>query len=558
MEKKSKENRHFRRYQKSLSARVSDGITAHPVEIVDYSLEGIGVMLNGNAPIQIGDVLSVDNDDLSIHGDCTVEWASATHSGLRLGLHKLAPLSGSLANFRVADIFIGLQRSLKNGTLRVISGPVEKDIYIRNGDIIFARSNQKQERLGDMLLREGRITQAAYDITSKLLAVTGKKQATLLVEIKALEPKDLTGAVLHHVEEIILNLFTLCNGTFEFLDGILPEEKIIHLKLPSGQLIYRGLKRPECTAQLKDYISLPSETVIAFSRNPLDLFQDISFDEKDKKILSCVDGTKTIHDIVQSSGIEEAAVRRSLSILVNTGIIEALDRQIPGKSISFEYISSRSETPVGLVDSIEKLYRTFPNLDYYSILGVGDSATDDELRTAFYRIAKEYHPDRHFYLDEDTKEKLHAIYSHLVKAYNVLSSMEKRAEYNHVLSQKPSAITRRELARTNFNEGHIHYKNGHIDEAAECFREAVRLDDNEAAYHFSLGLALSDMEKLKEAEKALSRASKIAPENDEYHAELGHIYIRLGLHPRANMSFIKALKINRTNSRAEQGLKLLS
>jgi curved DNA-binding protein CbpA len=552
--KKIRENRYFRRYIKKLSAKVSDGKNSHAVEILDYSLDGIGVMLRNNVPISKGDVLNVDNDELSIHGDCEVEWASVTPSGLRLGLHKLTPLSGSLANFRLADILIGLQRSLKNGTLRIASGPVEKNIYLKNGDIIFARSNQKHERLGDILLREGRITQAAYDITTKLISMTGKMQGALLVEIKALEAKDLAWAVQHQVEEILLDLFTLSGGTFEFHENVLPAEKIIRLKLPSGQIIYRGLKKTECIEQLKDYLNLPSETIIAFSLNPLDLFQDISFDEEDKKILSCIDGKRNIQDLENLSGLAEATVRRSLSALMSTAIIEPVDRQIPEGGAPFEYIISRSEPPPGLVDSIEELQRKCPALDYYSLLGVADSATDGELRTAFYCIAKEYHPDRHFYLDEDIKGKLHNIYAHLIKAYNVLSSREKRTAYDRSLSGKQPGIPRTELARNKFNEGHTHYINGNLDEAAKDFREALYLDKAEAMYHFFHGLVLRDGNRLKDAERAVARACKIAPENDEYNAELGHIYIRLGLLLRAKISFMKALQINKTNRRAQEGL----
>lgn len=554
MGKKTRENRYFRRYIKKLPAKVSDGTGAHTVEIVDYSLDGIGMTLSNRIPVSKGDVLKVENNDLSINGDCEVEWAEETDSGVRLGLHKLTPLCGSLTNFRLADLLIGLQRSLKNGTLRITSGPVEKNIYLRNGDIIFASSNQKEERLGSILLREGRITQAAYDITAKLISVTGKKQGALLVEIKALEPKDLAWAVQHQVEEILIALFTLPNGTFEFHEDLLPAEKIIQLKLPGGQIIYSGLKRTECIEQLRDYLTLPAETIIAYSQNPFDLFQNIAFDEEDKQILSYIDGTRTIRDIIKLTGLDEATVRRSLSALMNTALLEPVDRQMPEGAGLFEYIISRPAPPPGLINSIEELHIQFPALGYYSILGVTDSASDDELREAFYSIAREYHPDRHFELDADIKGKLHNIYAHLIKAYNVLSSREKRLEYDRSLSGKKPAFTREELARNKFSSGRRHYEEGNIAQAEADLKEALYLDKEEARYHFFYGLALRAANRLKDAERALSRACKIAPESDEYNAELGHLYISMGMPLKAKMSFMKTLQINKTNRRAQEGL----
>src|ERR1700690_1854693 len=162
---KSKETRCFRRYAEKFSAKVSNGKETYSGEILNYSLDGLGIVLRDPIHVVKGAVLAIDNKDLLVHGNWEVEWSSKTPAGMKLGLHRRTPLSGLLRHFRLADILIGLQRSLRNGTLRIVSGSIEKDIYIKKGDIVFARSNQKHERLGDVLLQEGRITQTAYDLT---------------------------------------------------------------------------------------------------------------------------------------------------------------------------------------------------------------------------------------------------------------------------------------------------------------------------------------------------------------------------------------------------------
>jgi molecular chaperone DnaJ len=60
--------------------------------------------------------------------------------------------------------------------------------------------------------------------------------------------------------------------------------------------------------------------------------------------------------------------------------------------------------------------------DYYEILGVSKSATADEIKRAYRKLALEHHPDRHG--GEDTKFK------ELGEAYEVLKDEKKRAAYD--------------------------------------------------------------------------------------------------------------------------------
>src|SRR5436305_4822548 len=62
--------------------------------------------------------------------------------------------------------------------------------------------------------------------------------------------------------------------------------------------------------------------------------------------------------------------------------------------------------------------------DYYGLLGVGRTATDEQIRSAYRKLARQYHPD--VSKDAGAPEK----FKQITEAYEVLSDPERRQRYD--------------------------------------------------------------------------------------------------------------------------------
>ncbi len=76
------------------------------------------------------------------------------------------------------------------------------------------------------------------------------------------------------------------------------------------------------------------------------------------------------------------------------------------------------------------LAQVLDELDYFQILKIGQNASPGEIKSAYYRESRAYHPDRYYLLpNQELKESIGRIYKRINEAYVCLRDDAKRTKY---------------------------------------------------------------------------------------------------------------------------------
>ncbi len=231
------------------------------------------------------------------------------------------PLKGNIKDISLVKILVLLNRNRKTGTLTVSTSSATKNIYLNMGDVIFASSTYEDDRLGEMLLKAGKLTIEQYDKSVEILKSSGKKQGAILVELGYLTPKEIFWGLKYQVNEIIQSMFLLEDAEYEFKDGNIPAQEVISLKMSMGNLIYAGVNRIINWTRIRNEMP-DTDSVLKLSEDPFSLFQDLELSSQDKKILSLIDGKKTIKELIDGSWMGSFEALKILYVLWSLGMIE--------------------------------------------------------------------------------------------------------------------------------------------------------------------------------------------------------------------------------------------
>jgi hypothetical protein len=340
-----------------------------------------------------------------------------------------------------------------------------------------------------------------------------------------------------------------------FKEEPLAPEKLLSYTFNITDLIYQGAKTFGTPEKIGELFS-GAEPIVCLNTNADDYLHKIHLDEVGKGMIKFLDRERTIQEVLSMSPLDEPETLRMIYALHNVQVLEIIEKGRDDRVAGEEQGPAMSERELEAVLKIEKIYNEYRSLGYCGVLNVGQNASIEDIKHAYYRMAREFHPDRHLYIAScAAKEKLNVIFSYINEAYQALIMSQHRPQEMREGKTAEGGASYKQMARQKFQSGRDCLFSGDHEQALTFFGQATNLDASMPAYHYYYGLELFRNRKIRDAEASLRKASQLDPHNALYIAELGHVYLALGFNTRARNSFEKALKYDPSNQRASEGLK---
>jgi tetratricopeptide (TPR) repeat protein len=111
-----------------------------------------------------------------------------------------------------------------------------------------------------------------------------------------------------------------------------------------------------------------------------------------------------------------------------------------------EEAANRTEASMDeLRDEVARRLHFFASADHYEVLEITRQSTTGDIKTAYYGLAKKFHPDRYHEVprDSELRGQLEALFAKLTQAYDVLKEPAQRAAYDTQI-RKPSGTLRKQ------------------------------------------------------------------------------------------------------------------
>ncbi len=205
-------------------------------------------------------------------------------------------LDGDLRRFEVPDLLNFLNMARSTGVLVLERSERENKLFFGSGQLVFAVTNREDLRLGQLLLRLGKLRPADLErVVSGQPARPLKLGERLLAE-GLLTADDLETALKVQVSEVVFDSLEWREGRFCLYDQVHPPSTGVTLAVDLQNLVMEGVRRIDERARIADVFPT-LDLIVEVVANPSRIKSTATFTPEEWRVFFLVDGQRTIEEI---------------------------------------------------------------------------------------------------------------------------------------------------------------------------------------------------------------------------------------------------------------------
>ncbi|MBN2804752.1 MAG: DnaJ domain-containing protein, partial [Deltaproteobacteria bacterium] len=328
----------------------------------------------------------------------------------------------------------------------------------------------------------------------------------------------------------------------------------------------------------------------AFYLPESEIIKSYGFNKKERTLLrKLYEGPLTLEDLRVWEDVDNEIIKRVLYVLI---LLKKLVLISPEKIESVKaslnlkpVVSSVPPPPVkksfppeimALREEIKKRATDLPSQNYYEMLGVDMSAQSSDIRTAFFRLAKKFHPDKAGKEGlEDLRDTFGYYFTNLSEAHSTLTDFDSKELYDKNLKSGVSVATVKEqqLAETReekevrltleasvlYQKAMVQLKHNKVDEAIILAEKAYVNCPEEGEYRALVSYlkVLLNKENPANVISILREETQHNPKSENIHLFFAKVLQKADKVVEAKEQYKKVVRINPRNIEAEREIRII-
>jgi protein TonB len=203
--------------------------------------------------------------------------------------------------------------------LQLVFGRVEKALFFDAGELVFATSSDRQDGLGEVMLRAGALTQSQFEEASTLVE-TGQRFGSAIAEMGIYGVEQIVSWVQRQVLQITASALDYPAGRYFFFSSleknVVPE---IGTPLPLGRLLLAAVRKAGDLPL--DQLAEDADLHVELSSDALRLLKAEDLEDRERHLLSLISQHISAKRIVAQSGSPGPEASRALYTLLLLGFV---------------------------------------------------------------------------------------------------------------------------------------------------------------------------------------------------------------------------------------------
>lgn len=333
----------------------------------------------------------------------------------RTGSVDLEGLATLVAQIVLAQADARLELGVAGG-LRVL--------WFKKGQVAAAESTLAHETLIDRARRDGLIDVRQETELRLMKHASAREQLDALRSRNLLRDVEAVPLAQRYTEHLTLEALTE-NATHYRLADDVPTSEVLQASVPRATLpmLAEAIRRALPVDALLEKLG-GGQAVCQPRDVELDL-RALGFSDRERKMLSWVDGETTVEDLTLASGLKQDVAFRALLVAKLLGLVAVLPA-------SHHPVAPSSDLEIQRLDA---KYDEVLDADYFTVLGLTKTAGTDEVQRAFARLSTEFDPLKYSgHPDPALQQRAQVVHAHLEEAAKALEDERRRSEYaRHLL-----------------------------------------------------------------------------------------------------------------------------